>query len=84
MEAFNELQRLSGSPECAARYLETVADLDVRELLSQVRAPTLVMHFRDDTASQAYISMDGEPFSSLSWMYGASGSKDTPPNHKAD
>ena len=30
MEAFNELQRLSGSPECAARYLETVADLDVR------------------------------------------------------
>jgi hypothetical protein len=39
MEAFNELQRLSGSPECAARYLETVADLDVRELLSQVRAP---------------------------------------------
>jgi pimeloyl-ACP methyl ester carboxylesterase len=48
MEAFNELQRLSGSPECAARYLEMVADLDVRELLSQVRAPTLVMHFRDD------------------------------------
>ena len=48
MEAFNELQRLSGSPECAARYLETVADLDVRELLSQVRAPTLVMHVRDD------------------------------------
>jgi pimeloyl-ACP methyl ester carboxylesterase len=47
MEAFNELQRLSGSPECAARYLKTVADLDVRELLSQVRAPTLVMHFRD-------------------------------------
>jgi class 3 adenylate cyclase/pimeloyl-ACP methyl ester carboxylesterase len=48
MEAFNELQRLSGSPECAARYLETVANLDVRELLSQVRAPTLVMHVRDD------------------------------------
>src|SRR6202453_2740865 len=32
MEAFNELQRLSASPDCAARYLETVADLDVREL----------------------------------------------------
>ena len=47
-DAFNELQRLSGSPECAARYLETVADLHVRELLSQVRAPTLVMHVRDD------------------------------------
>ena len=30
------------------RYLETVADLDVRELLSQVKAPTLVMHVRDE------------------------------------
>jgi pimeloyl-ACP methyl ester carboxylesterase len=48
MEAFNELQRLSASAECAARYLETVADLDVHELLSQVKAPTLVMHVRDD------------------------------------
>ena len=27
-DAFNELQRLSGSPECATRYLETVANLD--------------------------------------------------------
>jgi hypothetical protein len=26
-EAFNEPQRLSASPECAVRYLETVADL---------------------------------------------------------
>jgi pimeloyl-ACP methyl ester carboxylesterase len=48
MDAFNELQRLSASPECAVRYLETVADLDVRELLPQVKAPTLVMHVRDD------------------------------------
>jgi pimeloyl-ACP methyl ester carboxylesterase len=48
MEAFNELQRLSASAECAARYLETVADLDVRNLLSQVKVPTLVMHVRDD------------------------------------
>jgi len=47
-DAFNELQRLSGSPECAVRYMETVADLDVRELLSQVKTPTLVMHVRDD------------------------------------
>jgi class 3 adenylate cyclase/pimeloyl-ACP methyl ester carboxylesterase len=48
MEAFNELQRLSASPECAVRYLEAVGDLDVRELLSQVKARTLVMHVRDD------------------------------------
>jgi len=48
-DAFNELQRLSASPECAARYLETVGDLTVLELLSQVKAPTLVMHVRDDS-----------------------------------
>jgi class 3 adenylate cyclase/pimeloyl-ACP methyl ester carboxylesterase len=47
-EAFNELQRLSGSPEGAVRYLQAVADLDVRELLSQVKVPTLVIHVRDD------------------------------------
>jgi class 3 adenylate cyclase/pimeloyl-ACP methyl ester carboxylesterase len=47
-DAFNELQRLSASPECAVRYLETVSNFDVRHLLSQVRAPTLVMHVRDD------------------------------------
>ena len=48
MEAFNELQRLSGSPEGAVRYMQTVADLDVSELLSKVKAPTLVMHVRDE------------------------------------
>jgi hypothetical protein len=59
MEAFNELQRLSGSPECVARYLETVADLDVRELLSQVRAPTLVMHVRDDPRVPSDLGREG-------------------------
>jgi pimeloyl-ACP methyl ester carboxylesterase len=48
IDAFNELQRLSGSPEGAVRYLETVAAFDVREALPQVTAPTLVMHVRDD------------------------------------
>ena len=48
MDAFHELQRLSGSPEGAERYLETVNDLDVRELLPQVKARTLVMHVRGD------------------------------------
>jgi class 3 adenylate cyclase/pimeloyl-ACP methyl ester carboxylesterase len=48
MEVFNELQRLSGSPEGAVRYMQTVAELDVRDLLSQVQAPTLVMHVRDE------------------------------------
>jgi class 3 adenylate cyclase/pimeloyl-ACP methyl ester carboxylesterase len=45
---FNELQRLSGSPDGAVRYLETAAEFDVRELLPQIKAPTLVMHLRDD------------------------------------
>jgi pimeloyl-ACP methyl ester carboxylesterase len=47
-DAFNEIQRLSASPECAVRYFETVGEFDVRHLLCQVRAPTLVMHVRDD------------------------------------
>lgn len=47
-DAFNEMQRMSASPECAVRYLEAVGDFDVRHLLSQVRAPTLVMHVRDE------------------------------------
>jgi hypothetical protein len=40
-DAFNELQRKTMSPECAARYYEVVSNFDVAELLSQVKAPTL-------------------------------------------
>lgn len=46
--SFNEIQRLSASPDCAVRYLETVGDFDVRHLLPKVRTPTLVMHVRED------------------------------------
>jgi class 3 adenylate cyclase/pimeloyl-ACP methyl ester carboxylesterase len=45
---FNELQRRTTSPECAARYLEAAGNLDVTELLSKVTTPTLVMHARGD------------------------------------
>ena len=45
---FNDLQRKTTSPECAARYFEVVNNFDVRELLPQVKVPTLVMHVRDD------------------------------------
>jgi pimeloyl-ACP methyl ester carboxylesterase len=45
---FNDLQRKTTSPECAARYLEVVGNFDVRELLPQVQVPTLVMHVRGD------------------------------------
>ena len=45
---FNELQRLTASPECAVRYMQAIGDIDVTALLSQVKAPTLVMHVRED------------------------------------
>ncbi len=45
---FNELQRISASPECAVRYMQAVGDVDVTGLLAQVKVPTLVMHAIDD------------------------------------
>jgi class 3 adenylate cyclase/pimeloyl-ACP methyl ester carboxylesterase len=48
MDFFNELQRRTTTPECAARYFDVVGDFDVTELLSKVTAPTLVMHVRED------------------------------------
>jgi pimeloyl-ACP methyl ester carboxylesterase len=48
MDFFNELQRKTTSPECAARYFDVVGDLDVRDLLAEVKSPTLVMHVRGD------------------------------------
>ena len=48
VDTFNELQRKTTSPECAARYLETAGEIDVTELLGQVRVPTLVLHARGD------------------------------------
>jgi class 3 adenylate cyclase/pimeloyl-ACP methyl ester carboxylesterase len=45
---FNELQRRTTSPECAARYFEVVGEVDVTELLGKVTTPTLVMHVRGD------------------------------------
>jgi class 3 adenylate cyclase/pimeloyl-ACP methyl ester carboxylesterase len=47
-EWFNELQRVSASPENAVRNLEANGDTDVTDLLPKVKVPTLVMHARDD------------------------------------
>ncbi len=44
----NELQRVSASGETAARVLKMLAHVDVSAELAQVRAPTLVLHSRDD------------------------------------
>jgi len=46
--SFNELQRRTTSPECAARYFDTVGDIDITDLLAKVTAKTLVMHVRGD------------------------------------
>jgi pimeloyl-ACP methyl ester carboxylesterase/AraC-like DNA-binding protein len=47
---FNEMQRLSASPENAVRLMRVLGNIDVRELLPQVRTPTLIFHSRDDQA----------------------------------
>ena len=45
---FNELQRITTSPENAARLLETLGNVDIRKCLPAVQAPTLVLHCRND------------------------------------
>jgi pimeloyl-ACP methyl ester carboxylesterase/DNA-binding winged helix-turn-helix (wHTH) protein len=49
----DELQRVSTSPENAARLMERDDDIDVRPLLSQVKTPTLVIHCDNDHAVPA-------------------------------
>lgn len=45
---FNELQRVSASPEIAVRFMRVFNSIDVSELLPQVRCPTLIIHSKDD------------------------------------
>ncbi|HEU5236021.1 MAG TPA: alpha/beta fold hydrolase [Pyrinomonadaceae bacterium] len=45
---FNELQRVSSSPENAARMLDAFFDLDVRELAAELKLPTLILHAKGD------------------------------------
>ena len=45
---FNELQRITASPEVAARMREVNGQTDVTALLPRVSVPTLVLHARDD------------------------------------
>lgn len=48
MSWFNELCQRTTTPEIAARLLAVRAEVNVRPLLAQVRAPTLVLHARHD------------------------------------
>jgi pimeloyl-ACP methyl ester carboxylesterase/DNA-binding CsgD family transcriptional regulator len=45
---FNELQRVSSSPENAARLFAEFTTIDVRDLAPKVTCPTLVLHARED------------------------------------
>lgn len=45
---FNELERRSTSPDNAARFMEAFAQIDVRDRLPLVQAPTLILHARGD------------------------------------
>ncbi len=46
---FNELQRVSASPEGAQRLQRALSEIDVRPLLDRVGVPTLIMHSRGDS-----------------------------------
>jgi pimeloyl-ACP methyl ester carboxylesterase len=48
MDWFNDLQKICTSPENAARIDAANGDVDVSSLLSQVTAPTLILHCRND------------------------------------
>jgi pimeloyl-ACP methyl ester carboxylesterase/DNA-binding CsgD family transcriptional regulator len=56
--SFAALQRAAASPEEAARALEDVYRTDVRTDAARVRAPTLVLHRRDDRAISADLGRD--------------------------
>ncbi|HEX6125152.1 MAG TPA: alpha/beta fold hydrolase [Pyrinomonadaceae bacterium] len=61
---FNEICRRTTTPEIAARLLELRAEIDITDLLSEVKTPTLVMHSRDDDVvplSEGHVLAAGIP-----------------------
>jgi pimeloyl-ACP methyl ester carboxylesterase len=48
MRALNDLERVSTSPECAARILASVHEYDASEYAPRVACPTFVLHARGD------------------------------------
>lgn len=47
-QSLNEMQRRAAAPEMAEQYLNTSANINVIDLLTQVKVPTLVLHPRGD------------------------------------
>ena len=50
MRWFNDLQRITTSPENATRLFRELGNIDVLDLLPQVKVPTLVLHCRSEVA----------------------------------
>lgn len=48
MQWLNDLQRMTTSPDNAVRIRTVLDNIDITDLLPQVRVPTLVLHCRDD------------------------------------
>src|SRR5262252_1840001 len=71
MQWFNELERVSASPENAVRIRYAIGLIDVAELLPKVKAPTLVLHAVKDCIApyeeglQLATSIPGARFVSL-------------------
>ncbi len=50
MQWLNDLQQITTSPDNAVRIMKATGAVDVSDLLPRVRAPTLVLHCRNDAA----------------------------------
>lgn len=50
MRWWNDLQRMTTSPEMAVRLMIELGRIDVTQLLPRITVPTLVLHSRDDAA----------------------------------
>ena len=50
MQRLNDLQQITTSPDNAVRIMKATGAVDVSDLLPRVRAPTLVLHCRNDAA----------------------------------
>jgi pimeloyl-ACP methyl ester carboxylesterase len=48
-KSFNDMQQVSTSPENAVKLMNIMSNIDVMDLLPQVKVPTLVLHCRDDS-----------------------------------
>ena len=48
MDWFNEMERISASPDNAVRLFDAIGDIEISDLLAKVTTPALVLHCRGD------------------------------------